>query len=326
MAKKCKGDWILMPTNENSYQRRILQEAQHWTNVAERMIADGFIPDLRRWAKLKQVTAMWHDPEIEKIMRGKFKEFIIRKASEVGGRALDLGCGMGWLSLELARNGMAVDAIDISEGRIQIAKDYLAIAPKTEKFGSINYIVADLNEIILEKSVYESVVAWDTMHHIPKIDRLMDEVEKALKPGGNLIALDHVGISKPGQLLAGLFCFLLPTDTSYSKKLKLIVESMMKKRPAGNQSMSPDRSPFEDVTQREMIECIKKRLSIQELRTTLSFSAGLVPRIRLRDPLKYALIRVLKFLDDIFIQMKILQGEYAFIWARKEMDHISEKS
>mgnify|MGYP003681953750 CR=1 FL=1 len=194
---------------------------------------------------------------------------------------------MGWLSLELARNGMHVDGIDISGRRIQIAKEYLKVAPEKEKFGSVNYIVADLNKIMLEESAYDSVVVWDALHHIPEIDRLMRQVKRALKPGGNFLALDHIGITKVGDLMSKVVCLLLPTDRSYREKLKLIKERLTKRESCHEQASLDDSSPFEDVTQKEMIEAIKKNLTVKEIRTTLSFSANFVVSARLREPLKY---------------------------------------
>lgn len=211
------------------YDQKIQQEAQFWGKVTEEQLNDGMIPDLRRAIKRRKVVGMWDDSEIEKIMRGRFKEFIIKKASEVKGRALDLGCGMGWLSLELARNGMDVDGMDISERRIQAAKDYLEVAPEKKNFGSINYIVADLNKIVLEESTYDSVVVWDTLHHIPEIDRLMGEVKGALKPGGNFITLDHIGLTKGGGIISKILYLLLPVDRSYPKKFKLVGERLKRK-------------------------------------------------------------------------------------------------
>lgn len=306
-----------MGNQSNSYRQKIQQEAQFWGKIAAEQLDDGVIPDIRSAIKRTEVTAMWDDPEIEKVMRGEFREFIIKKASEVKGRALDLGCGMGWLSLELARNGMDVDAIDISEKRIQVAKDYLEVAPEKENFGSVNYVVADLNKILLEKSAYNSVVVWDTLHHILEIDRLMGEVKKALKPGGNFLALDHIGVTRVGEVISKILYLMLTTDRNYPKKLKLIRE-LLKRKFHCEQASIDDRSPFEDVTKKEMIEVIKKKLMVKEVITTLSFSANLVPRIRLREPLKYRLIHLLKFLDDLSIKTKILRREYVFIWAQKE--------
>lgn len=306
-----------MKKQTSSYKLKIQQEAQFWGKIAKEQLDDGMIPDLRRAAKRKKVVSMWDDPQIEKIMRGKFREFIIKKASEVKGRALDLGCGMGWLSLELARNGMVVDAVDISKKRIQIAKDYLKVAPKGGNFGNVTYVVADLNKITLEEFIYDSVVVWDTLHHIPEIDRLMNQVKRALKPGGNFIVLDHIGQTKTGNIISKILYLILPTDRSLSKKLKLIREHLWKKSHHEQNNLNEDdKSPFEDVTQGEMIKAIQKKLKVKEVRTTLSFSAS-ISCIKLKGPLKYKLIYLLKFIDDLLIKMKILKGEYIFIWAKK---------
>jgi len=79
----------------NSYEQRIQQEASYWGKVAEEQLDDGVIPDLRRPVKRTKVVNVWDDPEVEKIMRGKFRGLLIKKATEVKGRTLDLGCGMG---------------------------------------------------------------------------------------------------------------------------------------------------------------------------------------------------------------------------------------
>lgn len=55
----------------DSYQQKIQQEAQFWGKVATEQLDNGMIPDLRRAIKRTQVTAMWDDPKIEKIMRGQ---------------------------------------------------------------------------------------------------------------------------------------------------------------------------------------------------------------------------------------------------------------
>ena len=316
MAKKNKTQKGALMEN-NSYEQKIQQEALFWGKIAEEQLDDGVIPDLRRPVKKTKVVGMWDDSKIEKIMRGKFRELLIKKATEVKGRTLDLGCGMGWLSLELARNGMDVDGIDISEKRIQVARRYIEVAPGKGNFGSINYIIADLNKIVFKDNIYESVVVWDALHHIPEIDRLMREVRKALKPGGNFVALDHIGSTRAGRIIHKILYLLLPTDTSYPRKLKLIGERL-KRKSCHEQPDSNDRSPFEDVTQKKMIEVIKKNFTVKKMRTTLSFSANLVAVIRLKEPLKYKLITLIKFVDDLFIKAKILRGEYVFIYAKKE--------
>lgn len=312
-----------MVYNQNqSYEELIAEEALFWDKKVEEQLADGMIPDIRRAVKKKKVINFYDDPELEKILRGDIRSLIIEKACEIKGRALDLGCGVGWLSLELARNGMRVDGIDISRKRIAVAQSYLEVAPKGENFGSINFIVADLNKIVLEKSAYEAVVVWDALHHIPEIERLVKEVRKALKPGGNFLVLDSIGPSRLGSFLSNFLYFLLPTDRDYLEKLKLIPKYFKKyfkvKTMEVERTNIEESSPFEGVTGIEMVEIIRKNFCIKEMRTLLAFSIPLAAPLKFREPFKYKLVSIMKALDDFFIRMKILRGAQVFIWAKKE--------
>ena len=309
-----------MEEEDAVYQQKIEAEALHWDRKVEEQLALGMIPDIRRAVKRKTVLAIWDDPELERIMRGNVRTFIIQKASEVKGKALDLGCGVGWLSLELARNSMHVDAVDISRKRIEVAKNYLTIAPEKENLGNINYMVADLNRIVLEPNAYDAVVVWDTLHHIPAIERLLIGVKKALKPGGNFLVLDHIGCTRRGNLMSRLFLFLLPTKDSYSVKLGSLLKSIReapKKEACAGAANVDGQSPFEDITGVEMIQLIRKHFGIKKIRTLLSFSASVVPRIYARDSIKYKLVRITRLLDDSLIKLGVSRGEYVFIWAQK---------
>lgn len=306
-----------METQKSSYDQKIAGEASFWDKKVEGQLAIGMIPDIRRAVKRKKVVAFYDDPEIERIMRGDVRAFIIQKACEIKGRALDLGCGVGWLSLELARNRMNVEGIDISEKRIQVAKDYLEIAPEKESFGSVNYIVADLNKITLEERAYQTVVVWDALHHIPEIERLVKEVRKALKPGGNFLVLDSLEPSKLGSLLSKALYLLLPTEISYLEKIRLVPKHL-KTKTLRQQTNIEESSPFEHVTGIEMVEIIKKHFAIKAMKTLLAFSMPLAAPLKVREPLKYKLISLIKLLDDFLIRMRILRGEQVFIWAKKE--------
>jgi 2-polyprenyl-3-methyl-5-hydroxy-6-metoxy-1,4-benzoquinol methylase len=58
-------------------------------------------------------------------------------------RALDLGCGRGELSLELARRGFEVTAIDYSEDGVAIAREAISRNPNLSS--SISLVCSDVN-------------------------------------------------------------------------------------------------------------------------------------------------------------------------------------
>jgi len=302
---------------DNSYEQKIEQESLFHDKSAEDQLTRGMIPDIRRAVKASRIVNFWEDPEIERIVRGDVRAFIIQKASEYRGRVLELGCGIGRLSLGLARNGMDVVGIDISRKRIAIAKNYFISVKEKEVIGNIDYVVADLNRIVFEECQYDAVIVWDVLHHIPEIEHLINEVMKSLKPGGNFLVLDYIGPTTMGNLFNDVLYFLLPTEASYSQKVESIGQRI-KAKTLLKQNHTTGCSPFEEITGIEMIEIIKKHFIIKTASTLSAFSLPLVQYITVRDFLKYRLIFLVKLLDDFLIKLRILRGKYVFIWAKKE--------
>ncbi len=144
--------------NKDDYDARIAKEEMYWGEFEADANRHG-VPwwcDLRRATKLAKVISGWmYDPKIEWILRGDCKAKLIAIASGVKGKALDLGCGAGWLSLELARRGMDVDGFEISDARLHIAREYLRDNLFKECFGSVNYQREDINKVSLKKNNYE---------------------------------------------------------------------------------------------------------------------------------------------------------------------------
>ena len=306
--------------NKNDYDARIAQEEMYWGEFEADANRHG-VPwwcDLRRATKLTKVISGWmYDPTIEWILRGSYKAKLIEIASGVKGNALDLGCGAGWLSLELARRGMRVDGFEISDTRLNIAREYLRNNVFKEGFGSVNYRIEDINKVSLKKNNYESAVSWDTLHHIPEIERVIKEIYESLKPRGYFILYDHIGLSKRNKTVVRILRIPFAVFSMIRKILKAM-EAKADLNPASDSSGKDINSPFEDITQGEMVDAIKKFFEIEMLKTQLCFSGALANElINLPDMLKYPLLRFFKFIDDVLIMARILKGEYVFVVARK---------
>jgi magnesium-protoporphyrin O-methyltransferase len=79
-----------------------------------------------------------------------------------GCRILDAGCGTGSLSIELARRGADVLAVDLSPNLIAIARER---APRFSGGGRIEFQVGDM--VIAAEDEFDHVVAMDSLIHYP---------------------------------------------------------------------------------------------------------------------------------------------------------------
>ena len=98
------------------------------------------------------------------------------------GRALDVACGAGRNALMLAQAGYQVDAIDISDVGLKLARH------KAEQMGlSLNWIEQDLEQPYrLDKNYDLIIVMWYV--NLGLIGKLCD----CLAPGGYLLCQEHL--------------------------------------------------------------------------------------------------------------------------------------
>ena len=94
-------------------------------------------------------------------------------------RILVVGCGLGDVALNLARNGAAVDAIDLSPRAIAVCRQRAA----ANGLGHVRFFVSSCEELEAEPGVYDAVVGNMILHHID-IPTSMEQFHRLLKPGG----------------------------------------------------------------------------------------------------------------------------------------------
>jgi 2-polyprenyl-3-methyl-5-hydroxy-6-metoxy-1,4-benzoquinol methylase len=313
----------------SEYDEHIKKESLFWDKMEEDSNKYG-IPwwvDLRRAEKLSKVILGWmHDPRLEEILRGDPKKKMIGTATRKKGYALDIACGAGWLSLELARAGMHVDAYDLSPKRIEIAKNYLAKIGNTDGCGSINYQIADLNTISLEQGKYESVVAWDSLHHIMECERLVHEIYDSLKPGGYLIVFDHMDpdtINAKNKLAIDLirlaFRPVKKVGQIFRKNRQepMLVAAVMHDHTEATEAPF---SPMENImTGHDIISLIEKYFQIERFETTLGLMPVFAHRfVQLPESVQYAATKMAASIDNLLVKMRILHGLCILIVARKK--------
>ncbi len=93
-------------------------------------------------------------------------------------RILDLGCGTGALTAEIAACGAEVFGIDRSADMIAEAR---------KKFPALRFEVIDARELSFAGE-FDAVFSNAVLHWIREPERIMTGVEKALRPGGRFVA------------------------------------------------------------------------------------------------------------------------------------------
>ncbi|NHC33569.1 class I SAM-dependent methyltransferase [Scytonema millei] len=130
--------------------------------------------DFDRIALLEQ--PMWNH-------NSHYHRFLLKQLTLHCDNILEIGCGTGKLSRLLAQRADRVTAIDLSPKMIEIAKQ------QSQDYANINFQVADILKWRFPVSQFDAIVSIATFHHLP-LERLLPNLEIALKPGGKLIVLD----------------------------------------------------------------------------------------------------------------------------------------
>lgn len=198
------------------------EEASAFDKHVNDRIENGFVPDLRNLKKVEWFyNNAWREPEFAKIHWFPILERIIRNAAEKGGKVLEVGCGHGMLSLELARNGLDVTGIDLSPKSIEVANEYRKKNNEADGFGSLEYVCDDFVNRIFPDGYYDNVVFFRSMHHFPDLDKVIAKVAAMLKPKGQLMLCEPIRskFSLKSAEMTLLLRKILPTWRDYRSKL-----------------------------------------------------------------------------------------------------------
>lgn len=94
-------------------------------------------------------------------------------------KILDVGCGGGLLSNELARQGYRVTGIDLSPGSLHVARKY-------DVTRSVHYEVGDAYHLPYGDESFDAVTTMDFLEHVDKPAEVIKECSRVLKPNGLL--------------------------------------------------------------------------------------------------------------------------------------------
>lgn len=102
------------------------------------------------------------------------------KKGFAGLEVLDVGCGVGTISLYLAAQGADVTGIDVSRRAIQLATD------ARDKIGlrSVKFKQGEVNK---QPHAYDVITCFEVIEHVPDEETFVKTLFANLKPGGRLV-------------------------------------------------------------------------------------------------------------------------------------------
>ena len=97
-----------------------------------------------------------------------------------GGTALDVACGAGYGTDLLAGPARYAIGLDLDEAAIGFARKQYARP-------GLRYLVGDAQALPFAARSFDVVISFETIEHLPDIDRYLREVQRLLTPGGTYI-------------------------------------------------------------------------------------------------------------------------------------------
>ncbi len=119
--------------------------------------------------------------------REKAAGFVVDSAGDIRPPVLDIGTGRGAAAVEIARRGLPVSSVDISEEEIDRAVLYARYAGVESRIG---FLVADANLLPFDGGRFNFVSMINVLHHLEDCSGIMSEVSRVLAPGGTLLLAD----------------------------------------------------------------------------------------------------------------------------------------
>ena len=113
----------------------------------------------------------------------------IALADQIGGRVLDVGIGTG-LSLTDYSRTTKICGVDISEPMLRKARE----RARTLNLTNVEALsVMDAKHLAFADATFDAVVAQYVVTAVPEPEATLDDFVRVLKPGGELILVNHIG-------------------------------------------------------------------------------------------------------------------------------------
>lgn len=302
-------------------------EAESFDKIVSERIKKGFNPDCSIKKNYKFFyNNPWRYPiTTELCINGKIKEII--KFCKKKSKILDVGCGLGTLSFELAKKNCKVDAIDISKKSIFYAKKFAKKNLSKKQYDFINFKCTSLDEYLKNnKKGFDSIVFFKTLHHLKNTKKVLKLVKKNLKINGYLIIVEP--FRNDFEYINAVIAYIIRTlcinyqkrdlkiKKNSEKEIEQNINEILKEYKYESDEKGYDQSPNDNILNDslKLKKLLKVDFNIFKEISLDSFRDKILGSIRGKDYLNE--IKLINNLDKFLINKKILKGTTKIIVAK----------
>ena len=156
------------------------------------------------WDKISPLYDLFENAYNHKVYANtgkKVAEFI-----ESEDEVLECACGTGAISVYIAGKCKSLIATDFAEGMLKRA------AKKCSKYSNVTIKQADITNLEYEDESFNKVVAGNVIHLLPDPEKALKELERVVKPGGQIIIPTYINDSKKSAGIAVKFVGMLGAE------------------------------------------------------------------------------------------------------------------
>ncbi len=135
----------------------------------------------RAWSK--RVEAIYATSDVAAQRAAVLRALALRP----GERALDIGCGPGYLAEAMADclgNQGSVLGLDVSEPMVALARE------RCSGLGNTGFETADACRLPCKDAAFDVAASTQVYEYVPQIDEALSELWRVLRPGGRAVVLD----------------------------------------------------------------------------------------------------------------------------------------
>lgn len=103
-----------------------------------------------------------------------------------GTRVMEVGCGEGGVLLPFIEKGCTCLGVDLSDIRIELAKDFLA---KEVAEGKVEFVCQNIYEadfLAKYEASFDIIILKDVIEHVPEQEKFVPYLKRFLRPGGQI--------------------------------------------------------------------------------------------------------------------------------------------